>query len=51
MCSLSECTSHLGEYAANHGLSRMTRISRIGEQLSLQYHDPLGCGKVARYEL
>ncbi len=25
----SECTSHLGEYAANLGLSRITRIARI----------------------
>ena len=26
---LSKCTSHLGAYAANHGLSRITRIARI----------------------
>ena len=26
---LSECTSHLGEYAANRGLARIVRITRI----------------------
>ena len=26
---MSECTSHLVEYAANLGVSQMTRISRI----------------------
>ena len=26
---LSECRLHLGEYAANHGFSRMTRTTRI----------------------
>ena len=25
----SECTSHLGEYAANRGLTRILQISRI----------------------
>ena len=33
---LSECTSHLGEYAANRGLSRMTRILRIRGVWSLK---------------
>ena len=29
LCQLSEGRSHLGEYAANRGLSRMTQMARI----------------------
>ncbi len=43
---LSECTSHLGEYAANRGLARRTRISRIFKVRNNQSFVIVGSGVV-----
>ena len=37
---LSECTSHLGEYAANRGLSRMPQI--LGKPVRVEGLNGLG---------
>ena len=41
---LSECTSHLVEYAANRGLSRIPQMTRIrGTGNELPYYEQEGC--------